>query len=118
MLNYNCAFADKGLANHCTRAESDQRIGSSPAHNHVRSVGVQPPLAFGPHLPARAYVRDVITAIDKQWRSTGGQKHSHLHQRGEFMHNCYMFVSVYDGDHGDVVRIFVGLSCDPGRLIS
>ena len=29
-----------------------------------------------------------------------------------------MFDSVYDGDHDGVVRIFVGLSCEPGRLIS
>ena len=69
-------------------------------------------------MPARAYVRDVTTAIDEQWRSTGRQKRSYLHHRGEFLHNYYMFDSVYDDDHDGVVRIFVGLSCEPGRLIS
>jgi len=29
-----------------------------------------------------------------------------------------MFDSVYDGDYDGVVRIFVGLSCELGRLIS
>jgi len=67
---------------------------------------------------ARAYVRDVTTAIDEQWRSTGRQKRSYLHQRGEFLHNYYTFDSLYDGDHDGVVRIFVGLSSEPGRLIS
>jgi len=68
-------------------------------------------------VPARAYVRDVTTAIDEQWRLTGRRKRSYLHHLGESLHN-YMFDLVYDGDHDGEVRIFVGLSCEPGRLIS
>jgi len=63
-------------------------------------------------LPARAYVCDVTTAINEQWRSTGRQKRSELHYQGEFLHNYCTFESVYDGDHDDVVRIFVGPFCD------
>ena len=59
-------------------------------------------------LPARTYVRDVITAINEQWRSMGRQKRSEFHYQGEFLHNC-TFESVYNGDHNGVVRIFVGL---------
>ena len=39
-------------------------------------------------------------------------------QTGEILQNYCMFDSVYDGDHDGVVSIFVGLSCEPGRLIS
>ena len=35
-----------------------------------------------------------------------------LHHQGKFLHNYYTFVSVHDGNHDDVVRIFVGLSCE------
>jgi len=35
----------------------------------------------------RAYVSDVTTAINEQWRSMGRQKHSELHHQGEFLHN-------------------------------
>jgi len=56
------------------------------------------------------YIHDVTTVINKQWRSTGRQKHSELHHRGEFLHNYYTFESVHDDDHDSVVRIFVGLS--------
>ena len=73
---------------------------------------------------ARAYVRDVTTAIDEQWRSTEEDKSAHISTtevsfcRGEFLRNYYTLESVYDGDHDGVVRIFVGLSYEPGRLIS
>ena len=74
--------------------------------------GNEATIAFGRIIvmPARAYVRDVTTAIDEQWRSTGRQKRSYLHHRGELLHNYYTLESVFDGDHDDVVRIFVGLS--------
>ena len=54
-----------------------------------------------------------VTLVNQQWRSTGRQKRSELHHRGEFLHN-YTFESVHDGDHDGVVRIFVGLpaSCE------
>ena len=55
--------------------------------------------------------------IKVQWQTTGRQKRSELHHRGEFLHN-YAFESVHDGDHDGVVRIFVGLSCELGGLIT
>ena len=60
----------------------------------------------------RAYIHDVTTAIDEQWQSTGRQKHSELHHRGEFQSNYYTFVSLHDSDHDGVVTIFVALSCE------
>jgi len=41
-------------------------------------------------------------------------KGSQLHNRGDFLHNYYMFVSLHDSDHDGVVRIFVALSCELG----
>ena len=48
------------------------------------------------------HVHDVTTAIDEQWRSTGRQKGSELHHRGEFVHSYYTFESVSDADHDGV----------------
>jgi len=47
----------------------------------------------------------------------GRQKRSKLHNRGEFLHNYYMFEPMHDGDHDGVARILVGLSCELGGLI-
>jgi len=49
----------------------------------------------------------------EQWRTSGRQKGSYLHHQGEFLRNCYMFVSLHDMKHEGVVRIFVALSCEP-----
>ena len=65
-------------------------------------------------LPAHAYVRDITTVIDEhgdQWEDKSTQNST------TEMSFC-TFESVYDGDRGDVVRIFMGLSCEPGCLIS
>jgi len=59
-----------------------------------------------------AYVRDVTTVIDEQWRSTGRQKCSELHHQGEILHYYYTFESVHNGNHDCVV-----LSCELGGLI-
>ena len=40
-----------------------------------------------------------------------------LQHSGEFLHNYYTFQSMHDGDHDDVVRIFVGLSELGGLII-
>ena len=42
-------------------------------------------------------------------------KGSELYRRGEFLHNYYMFESVHDSNHDGVhvIRIVVGLSCEP-----
>jgi len=58
------------------------------------------------------HVCDITTAIDEKWQSKGRQKGSELYRQGEFLHSYYTFESVNDCDHDDVVRIFVGLSCE------
>jgi len=54
-----------------------------------------------------------IWTVIEQWQSTGRQKHLYLHHQGEFQPNYYTFKSVNDSNHNGVVRIFVGLSCEP-----
>ena len=46
-------------------------------------------------------------------RAMAINKGSELHHQGEFLHNYYTFQSVQDNNHDGVVRIFVGLSCEP-----
>jgi len=48
----------------------------------------------------------------------GRQKGSYLHRQGEFLHNYYKFVSLYNSDHAGVVRIFVALSCELGGFFN
>ena len=52
------------------------------------------------------HVRDITTAINEPWQSTGRQKNSELLHWGDFLH-----------DHNGVVWIFVGLSCDLCRFL-
>jgi len=65
------------------------------------------------------HIRDVTTAIDEQWQSTGGQKSIELHHRVEFLHNYYAFESVHDGNHNGIVKIFIGFpaSCEVSLII-
>jgi len=69
-------------------------------------------IAFGRIIvvPVCAYVCNVTTVINEQWQSLGRQRRSELHHQGEFLHNYYTFESMHDDG---VVRIFLGLSCEP-----
>ena len=50
--------------------------------------------------------------ISEQWRPMARQKRLYLHHQGEFQHENCMLGSLHDSDYDDVVRIFVGLSCE------